>query len=262
MLLRSPLRERAEDIPLLVDYFLRRFGGAQHGLEITPKAMLVLRSFAWPGNVRELQGALKYAMVNARSDVIVPDHFPQACRGGSTPPPPEADNHLDILGLVHRLLDAGDSEIFHKVQAEVDRVVLEAVLNRVDGNQVEAARWVRDHLPEDARVLCRSPGLLKLYAGREPPSRFVAFTDIEADSWPDILDECRRKKIEYIIWHDQLLQRLGDYYARKYRTARFDILKDPAEAGGVIIERRYANYPNLVILRVETADEPTADERR
>ncbi len=114
---------------------------------------------------------------------------------------------------------------------------------------------MREHLPRDTRVLCPSSGLMKLYAGREPANRFVAFADIEAESWPDILDECRRKNIEYIIWHDQLFERLGGYYADKYRTARFDILKDPADAGGVIIEHRYANYPNLLILRIDTADE-------
>lgn len=124
-----------------------------------------------------------------------------------------------------------------------------------DRNQIEAARWIRDNIPPESRVLCPSPGLMKLYAGREPRSRFIAFGEIEAESWPDILNECRERNIEYIIWHDQLFQRLGDYYAAKYRTSRFDVLKNPEQAGGVTIERRYAHFPNLVILRIETADE-------
>ncbi len=131
-------------------------------------------------------------------------------------------------------------------------------------NQVEAARWIRQNAPPTARVLSGSPGMMRLYAGREPPDRFLAFQDIEAESWPGILEECRRRGIEYIIWHDRLYQEHGGYYAEKWRLSRFEALKplasppEPGEAAasmpsvpGVELERRFANFPNLVVLRVE-----------
>jgi two-component system response regulator HydG len=73
-----PLRERLEDLPLLVDHFLTRLrqrsGKAITGL--TREAMGVLLEHPWPGNVRELKGALEYAFVVAESGLINPSHLP------------------------------------------------------------------------------------------------------------------------------------------------------------------------------------------
>jgi nitrogen regulation protein NR(I) len=137
-----PLRRRLDDLPMLVDHFLAVFNAelGKHIRTVAPETLRVLKSYDWPGNVRELQGALKYAMVNAQGDVIVPDHFPEACRGGSSPRRTGSENQLDVVRLVHRLLGEGESDIYHQVQTAVDRAVLEEVLNRLDGNQVEAAR--------------------------------------------------------------------------------------------------------------------------
>ena len=118
-------------------------------------------------------------------------------------------------------------------------------------NRMHAALWIRDHAPPDARVLAPSPGLLRLYVAREPRDRFLTFQDIEAETWPEILAECRRRKITYIIWHDQLYQMHGEYYWEKRRLSRFDVLAKPQELEGVVVERWYANFPNLVIVRVE-----------
>jgi two-component system response regulator HydG len=73
-----PLRERLEDLPLLVEHFLarlrRRSGKAISGL--TGEAMKIFLDHPWPGNVRELQGALEYAFVVAESGLIAPSHLP------------------------------------------------------------------------------------------------------------------------------------------------------------------------------------------
>jgi two-component system response regulator HydG len=73
-----PLRERLEDLPLLVDHFLTRLrqrsGKAITGL--TREAMAILLDHPWPGNVRELKGVLEYALVVAESGLINPSHLP------------------------------------------------------------------------------------------------------------------------------------------------------------------------------------------
>mgnify|MGYP006284052967 CR=1 FL=1 len=73
-----PLRERREDIPLLVDSFLRRLqkktGKPIKGL--SPEAMQLFMLHHWPGNVRELKSALEYAFVVMDTGVIEPDHLP------------------------------------------------------------------------------------------------------------------------------------------------------------------------------------------
>ena len=77
-----PLRERKEDIPLLVDYFLGRLG-RQMKKEIrglSPSAMRKLMLHDWPGNVRELENALEYAAAVTRRDVITEDLVLEARR--------------------------------------------------------------------------------------------------------------------------------------------------------------------------------------
>jgi transcriptional regulator with PAS, ATPase and Fis domain len=73
-----PLRERKEDIPLLVASFLKRFATelGKPEPEIAPEAFQKLLDYAWPGNVRELQNAMEYAVVLARKDKISVKELP------------------------------------------------------------------------------------------------------------------------------------------------------------------------------------------
>ncbi len=70
-----PLRERKEDIPVLVDYFLKKFSGEMNKKikGLTPKAMQRLMLHDWPGNVRELENTIEYAVAMANHDVITED---------------------------------------------------------------------------------------------------------------------------------------------------------------------------------------------
>ena len=67
-----PLRERMEDLPLLVDYFLHRIAGAEHDpvAKLAPDVMPALTSYAWPGNVRELANSLESAVTFKDDDTI------------------------------------------------------------------------------------------------------------------------------------------------------------------------------------------------
>ncbi len=73
-----PLRERAEDIPLLCDHFLERYSRSlkKHITDISPAAMSRLLEYPWPGNVRELENAIERALVLVEGDVLLPEHFP------------------------------------------------------------------------------------------------------------------------------------------------------------------------------------------
>jgi Nif-specific regulatory protein len=77
-----PLRERRDDIPLLADFFLKRFNREikKQIIGFTPEAMEILLSFSWPGNVRELENAIERAVVTSQSDRITPDAFVAAGR--------------------------------------------------------------------------------------------------------------------------------------------------------------------------------------
>src|SRR2546423_6457622 len=74
-----PLRDRRDDIPLLVDAFLER-AAEQRGTErkhITPEAMEALRTYSWPGNVRELENALERAVILTTGDTLEVSVFPE-----------------------------------------------------------------------------------------------------------------------------------------------------------------------------------------
>jgi len=75
------LRERKDDIPLLVDHFLKNImeeGQEQTG--ISREALSVIINYPWPGNIRELQSAISFAMVKSRGKTIRPEDLPQELR--------------------------------------------------------------------------------------------------------------------------------------------------------------------------------------
>jgi DNA-binding NtrC family response regulator len=78
-ILLPPLRQRAEDIPELVDHFITRFA-AEEGRKvraITPDAVALLRSYGWPGNVRQLENTVFRAIVMCEGSELGVDDFPQ-----------------------------------------------------------------------------------------------------------------------------------------------------------------------------------------
>ncbi|MGE5314151.1 MAG: sigma-54 interaction domain-containing protein [Acidobacteriota bacterium] len=69
-IMMPPLRERADDIPLLVRHFMQKFNAVydKHLTEIDERALRILTSYAWPGNIRELENAVEYAYIRTRHD--------------------------------------------------------------------------------------------------------------------------------------------------------------------------------------------------
>jgi two-component system response regulator AtoC len=75
-----PLRDRAADIPLLVEHALRAFRGTRTWLTCSPLAMRMLRAYHWPGNVRELLAALESGAIRADGERIEAQHLPEEIR--------------------------------------------------------------------------------------------------------------------------------------------------------------------------------------
>jgi len=78
-----PLRERREDIPLLIDHFVRtiriRTEKPVHG--VTEEAMQMLIDYHWPGNIRELVNVIEYAFVVCNDELVAPRHLPALLSG-------------------------------------------------------------------------------------------------------------------------------------------------------------------------------------
>ena len=76
-----PLRDRSEDIPLLVEHFLKKLAGERKTVfSVSPQALSTLLNYAWPGNVRELEHALESAVALNRTGVILPEDLPDKVR--------------------------------------------------------------------------------------------------------------------------------------------------------------------------------------
>ncbi len=107
-ILLPPLRERKEDIPLLVDHFLKKYG-TQMGREVKglmPKALQRLMLHDWPGNVRELENTIEYAVAMTREDMISEESVLPAKAGrseGTVKPLKEAKEAFERDYLVNIL---------------------------------------------------------------------------------------------------------------------------------------------------------------
>ncbi|SFH95784.1 sigma-54-dependent transcriptional regulator [Planctomicrobium piriforme] len=144
-----PLRERREDLPLLVDHFFKKFnretGRRVHS--ITPETLQILQAYDWPGNVRELESTVRFAMVRSTGDIITPDCLPANFTKGRpvsaavlAAPAAAVVSGFDVRSYVRSLLEADSPDIYRQVSDAVDRIVLEEVMQQVDGNQVQACK--------------------------------------------------------------------------------------------------------------------------
>ncbi len=143
-----PLREREEDVPLLVDYFLQKTAAE---LETPPKrctreAQDLLSSYSWPGNIRELENTIKRAVILSSDPLLAPSDFPelrlQKGKGRLA-----ASDELSLEALVDMKLRAcltnldkmETGDIHGMVIEQVERPLIRFVLEKTRGNQVKAA---------------------------------------------------------------------------------------------------------------------------
>ena len=121
-----PLRERKSDIPLLVNYFVKKYARAMAKpvASISPEAMDVLVRYNWPGNVRELENAIERAMVVGRPPSIVPEDLPFRLSEKNNMP---HSGSLAAIEKVHiaRVLEQNNWNISRSADIlEIDRVTL------------------------------------------------------------------------------------------------------------------------------------------
>jgi len=146
----AALRERRADIPLLVDYFLKKFAREKSSApkSIAKSALKLLEQHHWPGNVRELENVIQRALVMAKGAAILPGDLPPEVSGvsgagaaaaaGPGVETGEADADLAVLGA--KLFRWARREPARKVIPSVERELIIQALQEVGGNQVHAAK--------------------------------------------------------------------------------------------------------------------------
>ena len=92
-----PLRQRREDIPALVEHFLKKHNQrqGQKRSSISPQARALLQGYDWPGNIRELEGSIIHALLFARGGTILPMHLPKELQGNQAHPVPSPEEDSD-----------------------------------------------------------------------------------------------------------------------------------------------------------------------
>jgi DNA-binding NtrC family response regulator len=111
-----PLRDRAEDIPLLVAHFTRKYARpGEPAKQIAPAAMEVLINHSWPGNVRELENAIERATVTSRDPVIQVENLPAELLSPAKPAAPFAvDLNRPLAELVREIVAQVERQYIHK----------------------------------------------------------------------------------------------------------------------------------------------------
>ena len=129
-----PLRDRRDDLPLLVAHFLDLARGAG----ITEEAMELLRNYSWPGNVRELRNAIERGVVLARGGAVRREQLPESIV--SPRPVGESDLEARVRELVERLAaQAPPGELYQRVEVRWEKALLRRALELTGGNQVKAS---------------------------------------------------------------------------------------------------------------------------
>jgi nitrogen regulation protein NR(I) len=140
-----PLRQRREDILLLLEWFLSRFrrelNKDVHG--ISPDALDMLLNYHWPGNVRQLQGVLKQALVQGTGPVLISDFFPSELRAqaaaNNDAEGAQGDKSSDMQNFIEDRLRSGSRNLHAEASELMERILLTTVLKSTQGNQSKAA---------------------------------------------------------------------------------------------------------------------------
>ena len=127
-----PLRERKEDIPLLAEYFLRRFSREINRPvdRISREAMDEMMLYEWPGNVRELENAIERAVVVGKERILRPEHLPFYRATSLVAPPDDTLKEVEKAHIIH-ILDSNQWNIARTAKIlGIDRSTLYSKIKR------------------------------------------------------------------------------------------------------------------------------------
>jgi DNA-binding NtrC family response regulator len=139
------LRQRLEDIPALVKYFLQKYG-KELGVQtpsIQTDALEFLREQPWPGNIRELENVVRQAMLLARRYTITLEHIQQVMAKVAHPAEKADGSMGSLIGELLAKAKRGEVDrVYAKVFEGMERELFSQAIQLAHGNQAKAARWL------------------------------------------------------------------------------------------------------------------------
>lgn len=159
-----PLRERREDIPRLVEYFLAKYGTllANETKQFSPDAVDYFSTGDWPGNVRELENAIKRVLVLSRGHIVTGKEARTILSGDVSVTGTSKTSTLDdlvslkIRAAVQTLAQNHATDLYDKLLLNFEKPLISAALEMTEGNQLKAAELLglnRNTLRKKIRVL-------------------------------------------------------------------------------------------------------------
>jgi two-component system nitrogen regulation response regulator GlnG len=142
-----PLRERGEDIDLLINFFIRKFSSElKKDIQgISPEAIELLRSYDWPGNVRELQSVIRRSMLMSTGPVIVPENVNNELHNSNMNTSTLTGNSQQVSltsgvdAFVQSRIDEGSTNVYAETLEMMERKLITKILSQTAGNQSQAA---------------------------------------------------------------------------------------------------------------------------
>jgi two-component system nitrogen regulation response regulator GlnG len=142
-----PLRERAGDLDLLIQYFMSQMAHQLNRNDlagISTEALAMLRNYHWPGNIRQLQSVVRQAILSSPGPVIVPAGLPSELatdlpKASLTQDTVFGEDSGDLCTFIAERLDAGSKALYAETVELMERFLLTKVLESTRGNQSLAA---------------------------------------------------------------------------------------------------------------------------
>ena len=205
------LRERKDDIPLLVQHFLDKYGEENHkpNLELTPEALDLLMDYDWPGNVRELQNVIERAAVlssGSRIDVdLVPDHV-RSSRRFQMPQvaiPPEGISFRDVITDFEKRLIESTLEAAGGVQkraAELLHIKPTTLNEMIKRHDIRPRRKRARRAAAVARSRCARRGRAEKSPGRRRPLEETSGRTLDPTPTAKSQLQLPRRSLRGIAW--------------------------------------------------------------
>jgi len=136
-----PLRERKDDIPLLAEYFLKRYSREfrKEGMRFSSEALERLSTHEWPGNVRELENCIKQAVVLGKSAVLMPEHL-RLGQGSAVQVRSSPESLTVLRELARQHLERAPGSAYQQLIEQVEAQLILEALKQSQGNLAQAAK--------------------------------------------------------------------------------------------------------------------------